>query len=239
MCKCKKLRGWWRLGADVNDNDTNNSSKSHNLSVPSFPPCFSYLSINDCEMLTCMPNFPNLDKALTLIDCNLETLEATINMVGSKCLIESTPLSMLKSLILDGVQLDVKKYLKDWVQNLSSLEHLVFMKLPSRTFQEIEIWFKDDLNYLPSLLIIEVSYCSDLKSLPDWICNLSSLQHITIKDCQNLASLPKRMSHLANLQTLEITECPLLLEECETQTSATWAKIAHIPNIILKESLWD
>lgn len=109
LCKCKKLRGWWRMGDDVNDNDTDDSSKSHNLSVPSFPPCFSYLSINDCEMLTCMPNFSNLDKALTLIDCNLETLEATINMVGSKCLIESTPLSMLKSLILDGVQLDVKK----------------------------------------------------------------------------------------------------------------------------------
>jgi len=179
LCKCKKLRGWWRMGDDVNDNDTDNSSKSHNLYVPSFPPCFSYLSINDCEMLTCMPNFPNLDKALTLIDCNLETLEATINMVGSKCLIESTPFSMLKYLILDGVQLDVKKYPQNWVQNLTSLEHLVFMKLPSQTFQEIEIWFKNDLNYLSSLQKIEVSYCSDLKSLPDWICNLSSLQHIT------------------------------------------------------------
>jgi hypothetical protein len=70
--------------------------------------------------------------------------------------------------------------------------------------------------------------------LPDWICNLTSLQHITIKDCENLASLPERMPHLAKLQTLEIIECPLLLEECETQTSATWPKIAHIPNIILK-----
>jgi hypothetical protein len=142
---------------------------------------------------------------------------------------------MLKELTLCTVNyLDVKKLTKNWVQNLSSLENLSFMGLPDHTFQEIGIWFKEEFNYLPSLQKIEFWHCPDLNVLPDWIFNISSIQHITIADCIYLDSLPEGMPRLAKLQTLEIIRCPLLLEECKTQTSETWHKIAHIPNIILK-----
>ncbi|XP_058743473.1 disease resistance protein RGA2-like [Vicia villosa] len=224
ICGCEKLKGWWRVRDD-------NSSQSYHLS---FLPCLSYLTIIDCPMLTHMPTFPNLDEKLVFWDCNMNTLEATLNMVKSNSSHEFPPLSMLKHLFLGGHELHVKTLPNDWMQNLTSLKHLVFYWLPNETFQEIEIWFKDKLNYLPSLQSIEISHCSDLEAFPAWICNLSSLQHITISECQVLVSLPDGMPRLTNLQTLIIIRCPLLIEECQTETSATWPKIAHIPNIILK-----
>ncbi|MCH84968.1 NBS-LRR disease resistance protein [Trifolium medium] len=45
---------------------------------------------------------------------------------------------------------------------------------------DIEICFKDNFNYLPVLRDIRFSNCNDIETLPDWICNLSSLQSITL-----------------------------------------------------------
>ncbi|CAL5195423.1 unnamed protein product [Lathyrus oleraceus] len=222
--RCEKLKGWWRIR-------DGNSSQSYHLS---FLPCLSYLTIVDCPMLTHMPTFPNLDKKLDFFDCNTDALEATLNMVKSNCSVEFPPLSMLKCLILGGHELDVKTLPNDWMENLTSLEHLEFYNLPNQTFQEIEIWFEDRLNYLPSLQKINISQCFELEAFPVWICNLSSVQHITISECQILASLPDGMPRLTNLHTLEIIQSPLLTDECRTETSATCLKIAHIPNIILK-----
>ncbi|KEH18060.1 CC-NBS-LRR resistance protein, putative [Medicago truncatula] len=93
------------------------------------------------------------------------------------------------------------------------------------------MWFKNELNCLPSIHKMTFTWCSHLKALPDWICNISSLQRIEMKSCYNLALLPDGMTRLTNLHTLEINSCPLLIEECQTKTSATWSKIDHIPNI--------
>ncbi|CAI8608231.1 unnamed protein product [Vicia faba] len=226
---CEKLKGWWRVRDDIIGDD--NSSQSYHLS---FFPCLSYLTIIDCPMLTHMPTFPNLYKKFVFWNCKMDALEATLNMVKSNGSIAFLPLSMLKDLFLGGHELDVKALPSDWMENLTSLKHLVFYDIPNQTFHEIEICFKDKLICLPSLQKIEISDCSDLEAFPVWICNIPSLQHVTISECKILASLPDGMPRLAKLQTLEIIECPLLIEECRTETSATWSKIAHIPNIILK-----
>jgi hypothetical protein len=217
---CDKLRGWRRMKDDINDDD--NSLQPYNLSFPHL----SELEIYLCSRLTHMPTFPKLDKTLTFTFSRVEALEPTLNMVGSKYSIEFPPLSMLKHLGIGGFNLNVKKFPKDWMQNLTSLKYLDFKKLKNIKILETQIWFKDS-NYLPFL------DCIDLEALPDWICNLSSLHHIYIAYCECLASMPEGIPRLAKLQTLEIVCCPLLIEECETQTSATWPKIAHIPNIFL------
>jgi hypothetical protein len=226
--QCEELRGWRRMRDDFNDDD--NSSQSYHLSFPRL----SQLEIFRCSKLTHMPTFPKLHKELILKFGRVEALEGTLNMVGSQRSIEFPPLSMLKFLKIGGYDLNVKKLPKYWMRNLTSLKYLVFYKLPDKKFQDIEIFFKDDFNYLPFLENITFMDCKDLKALPDWICNLSSLQHIKLLDCECLVSLPEGMPSLAKLQTLQIIGCPGLMEECETQTSATWPKIAHIPNIILK-----
>jgi len=220
------------MTGDVNDDD--NSSQSHHLSFPPFSSRLSQLQISNNHVLTCMPTFPNLDKKLYLIRSGMEALEATLNMVGSKLAIEFSALSMLKYLSLCDTKLDLKKLPKGWVQNLTSLDHLELSLLPIQTFQEIENSFKEDRNYLPSLRKIKFWNCSDIKALPDWICKLSSLQHVAIEHCSGLASLPEGIPPLAKLKTLEIYGFNRLIEECETKTSATWPKIANIPNIILK-----
>jgi leucine-rich repeat protein SHOC2 len=226
---CDKFRGWWRMGDDFN-----NSNSSQKLSLPPFPR-LSQLSIIGCQMLTCMPAFPNLENRLELYNSCVETLVATLNTVALESLNHSPPLSRLKSLHIDGVSLDVKRIPKDWMQNLTSLQLLQINWFSCKVFQEIEIWFKHDHKCLPSLQTIAFHNCEDLEALPDWICNLSSLQHIKLLDCECLVSLPEGMPSLAKLQTLQIIGCPGLMEECETQTSATWPKIAHIPNIILRK----
>ncbi|XP_045787897.1 putative disease resistance protein RGA1 isoform X3 [Trifolium pratense] len=223
---CGVLRGWRTMRVDVNDDDDDNSSQSYHLSFP----CLSELNIRHCSMLTHMPTFPKLDKTLSLSSSRVEALEATLKMVGSKCSIELSPLSMLKYLRFGGYDLNVKKLPKNWVQNLTSLKHLVFYDLKNEQFQEIEIWFKDNLNYLPSLENITFSYCEDLQELPDWICNFSSLHRMKLECCKCLASLPKGNLCLAKLQTI-IIQCPLLLE--------TMFQIPHtplLPGIVILES---
>ncbi|GAU24714.1 hypothetical protein TSUD_355430 [Trifolium subterraneum] len=224
--ECRKMVGWRRMGDDF-FNDTNTS---HHLLLPQFP-CLSFLEISRCPMLTRMPTFPNI-KSLSLSGYIAEILEATLSIAASQHSIGCTPLSMLKSLRIHETIMDVKNVPQDWWQNLTSLKNLEFNYLSSQHFQVIE--FKDDINYLPSLQNITFKVCIDLKALPDWICNISSLQHIKIVYCTNLSLLPERMPHLTNLRTLEIIDSPLLVEECRTKTSATWPKISHIPNIIIK-----
>ncbi|XP_045832555.1 putative disease resistance protein RGA4 isoform X1 [Trifolium pratense] len=225
---CGKLKGWWRVLDDFN-----HPNSSRHISLPPFPR-LSQLSIIGCQMLTQMPTFPNLESRLELFDSSGETLEATLNMVASECPNDSPPLSMLKSLHIDGMGLDLEKVPKDWIQNLTSLQHLQINWFSCEIFQEISVWFKDNHNCLPSLQKLAFHNCEDLEALPDWICNLSSLMHLSMYDCINLASLPEGMLCLSNLQTLEIIGCPILIEECETQTSKVSTRIAHIPKIILK-----
>ncbi|AET01334.2 NB-ARC domain disease resistance protein [Medicago truncatula] len=228
LWECHELRGWQRMGDDFDD-----INSSHHLLLPQFH-CLSKLAIRGCQMLTHMPTFPNIKKRLSLTECCVEILEATLNIAMSQYSIGFPPLSMLKSIEIGEFSSDVKKLPKNWLQNLTSLENLEFFFLSSQQFEVIETWFKDDFIYLPSLKRINFYNCFHLKALPDWICNLSSLHHIEMINCRDLALLPQGMPRLTNLCTLEFIKCPLLVEECQTETSAIWSKIAHIPNIIMK-----
>ncbi|XP_045787921.1 putative disease resistance protein RGA1 [Trifolium pratense] len=218
---CNKLVGWKRKGDDFNVINTS----SHHLLLPQFP-CLSFLEICRCPMLTHMPTCPNIKKlSLQVV---LPTWEETPNIAPSQCSLSCTPLSL-------QINVDLKNVSQYWWQNLTSLQNLEFVSFTGQQFQAIEIWlFKEDFNYLPSLRNIQFHYCNRIKALPDWICKISSLQHITIEDCDQLTLLPEGMTRLTNLHTLEIIRCRLLIEECQKETSATRARIAHIPNIIIK-----
>jgi len=227
--QCEKMRGWRRKTGD----DFNDINSSHHLWWPQFH-CLSKLAIKGCQMLTSMPSFPNI-KRLLLNACSVEILEATLNIPASQYSNGFPPLSMLKYLRINAMNMDVKKAPKDWLKNLTSLKNLDFDYLSDQQLEVIEIWFKDNHKCLPSLQKITFYNCYNLKILPDWICNLSSLQHIGITSCRNLALLPEGISRLTNLCTLEIIDCPILAEECRAEASATSTKIARIPNIIIRD----
>jgi hypothetical protein len=218
---CRKLVGWKRMRDDFNDINTS----SHHLLLPQFP-CLSFLQISQCSMLTHIPTCQNIKK----LSLEVEISEASLSIAASQYSISCTPLSLQ----INETIVDVKNVAQYWWQNLTSLQNLKFRQLSSKHVQAFEIWFKDDINYLPSLKKITFFGCDDLKALPAWICNISSLQHIKVKRCRELALLPEGMPSLTNLHTLEIIGDSLLVEECKTKTSATWSKISHIPNIITK-----
>ncbi|WJX86080.1 hypothetical protein P8452_68441 [Trifolium repens] len=224
---CNKLVGWKSMRDDFNDINTS----SHHLLLTPFR-CLSFLEINQCPMLTHMPTCPTIKK-LALEVLPVEKL--LYHVYASQYSISCNPLSMLQSLQIQETIMDVKNVPQYWWQNLTSLENLEFRCLSSEHFQAIEIWFKGDINYLPSLQKITFERCLSLKALPDWICNISSLQHIKVEGCHELALLPEGMPRLTNLHSLKIigNVDSLLIEECQKETSATWSKIAHIPNIII------
>ncbi|XP_058743431.1 putative disease resistance protein RGA3 [Vicia villosa] len=223
---CSSLLGWCSIGGVFY------SSQSHDLSFHPFP-LLSHLSIKGCPMLTCMLAFPKLDKSLELNGSNVNALYTTLDSQTQS--LSLSPLSMLKSLCIGGELIAVGNIPEKWMLNLTSLQHLQIECFSSKQFHDIAIWFNDGFNCLPSLLKITLQHCDDLKTFPDWICSLSSLQHVTIRYLTCLASVPEGMSRLTKLQTLEIIACPLLVKECATQLNATWSRIAHIPNIILRD----
>ncbi|XP_027337057.1 putative disease resistance protein At3g14460 [Abrus precatorius] len=222
---CSSLRGWRRRGDDINEN-------SHNLPLPLSFPRLSQLHVSSCPKLTCMPTFHKV-KDLEWCRSSAEPLIAALNTAASTCSDDSSssaaPFSMLKQLTISHLT----NFPKGWMQNLTSLESLQIGRHESETLKEFETEFKDDTNCLPSLLKISIQLCK-IKALPNWVCNLSSLQHIRVSSCRNLSSLPERMSCLTNLKIFEVYRCPLLLKECRTETSTVSRQIAHIPRIILR-----
>ncbi|XP_027336277.1 putative disease resistance protein RGA3 [Abrus precatorius] len=226
---CSNLRGWRRRGVDINEN-------SHNLSLPLSFPRLSHLDVSLCPNLTCMPTFPKV-KDLEWLRSSAEPLIATLNSTVSTCSADSSssaaPLSMLEGFRIS----DPTKLPKGWMQNLTSLESLEIRWYENATLKEFGTGFKDDTNCLPSLRQISFYECKNLKALPDWICNLSSVHHIKISYCRELASLPEGMSRLTNLKIFEVMSCPLLLKECRREKSAVSSQIAHIPQIILLDSI--
>ncbi|KAJ1413992.1 Leucine-rich repeat domain superfamily [Sesbania bispinosa] len=169
--------------------------------------CLSQLIINKCPKLNCMPTFPDVEKLQLCESAVAKPLRETLDIASSS----STPLSILKSLKIEGKLLDIKDLPSQWVRSLTSLEYLEIGGV-----EKLEIWFLD-LDCFPSLRKIMVYDC-ELQALPNVMCNSISLKHIKLMGCRKLASLPEGMPRLTNLAILEIWDCPLLFERCQRET---------------------
>lgn len=212
---CQNFRGWKRMKDQVGVD---------NLLLPQF--CrLSQLIINKCPKLADLPTFPNVEE-LQLCESMVKPLKETLDMASSS--LSSTPLSMLKSLKIEGKLPNISLLPSQWKQNLISLEHLEIGDA-----DKPDIWFKGNFPSLQKVVI----YGCDLKALPSKICDVFSLQHIKMMGCHKLASLPKEMVKLTKLATIEIWDCPLLVERCQEETGADWPQVKHVKKIIFKENL--
>ena len=65
------------------------------------------------------------------------------------------------------------------------------------------------------------------------------LHSLQICFCGNLKSLPDYLRNTPLLQKLEIWECPILEQRCERVIGDYWPHISHIPNIEIDGQLLD
>ncbi|KAH7842029.1 hypothetical protein Vadar_000655 [Vaccinium darrowii] len=86
-----------------------------------------------------------------------------------------------------------------------------------------------------SLTHLEISGCTNFTSPSEFIVPyLLSLQSLRISYCPEVRSLPEGMQRLTNLQFLSIVKCNLLTSSYK-EGGEDWPKVAHIPSIELFE----
>jgi len=82
---------------------------------------------------------------------------------------------------------------------------------------------------LTSLESLTLQWCDCISALPEWLGHLSSLKSLVITGCHGIKSLPACIQQLTKLQTLEISRCTELEKWCESEENKT--KLAHISNV--------
>ena len=165
--------------------------------------------------------FPNWMMSLT----NLK--ELVINISSLECLpplgklpffksLEMTEIKRLKKLGVEfmGIEESEKKEKGDIIiplfPNLISLSFMSFYDWEEWNGIEEEEDYIRIFTIMPRLQRLEINYCRELKSLPNFLCTTP-------------------------LQKLQISGCPILKERCKRGTGKEWPKISHIPNIWIDE----
>ncbi|KAE8800229.1 Disease resistance protein RGA2 [Hordeum vulgare] len=99
----------------------------------------------------------------------------------------------------------------DWHRGLvlpSTLQRLVLGQCG-----DISAWVPSCLQNLSSLVLLEMSECSRITSIPGdiWRTNLTSLKELYIRDCPDLVSIGG-LEAVAKLETLQVSGCPKMME---------------------------
>jgi hypothetical protein len=261
---CPNLKGWWRRrdsSVEVNSDSHNSNENTEHPLLPSFP-CLSQLIILYCPMLTSMPTFPHLE-GLNLSGTSLKPLQQTMMMnMGAPqsptstatASSSSTPLSKLKSIILDSIE-DLVTLPEECLKKLTSLKSLRIQRcnrlnsLSSGTIQhltalqvldlddcpELELANVEDEMQWQGLLYLKFSRLPKLVSLPLGLQHGTTLQKLLISDCENLTTIPEWIHNCTSLQVLEIDGCSSLTslpEGMRSLTSLQWLKIKNCPILL-------
>ncbi|CAI9107925.1 OLC1v1007408C1 [Oldenlandia corymbosa var. corymbosa] len=91
------------------------------------------------------------------------------------------------------------------------------------------------IQYVTTLMRLEICGFDGLEALPEWLGNLEHLQHLRILACRNLRQLPsaEAFRRLTDLIILEIKFCPVLEKRCGRGNGSEWHKIAHLSSVHL------
>ncbi|RYR01378.1 hypothetical protein Ahy_B06g080253 isoform F [Arachis hypogaea] len=83
-------------------------------------------------------------------------------------------------------------------------------------------------NTLQTLVFLR---CYELKELPEWLLNMTSLKFLHIWGCPRLLSLPEGIHHLKALEVLRIEGCRKLYKKYRPHVGEYWHQISHIKHI--------
>nr|XP_023906814.1 putative disease resistance protein At3g14460 [Quercus suber] len=148
-------------------------------------------------------------KSLTLTDCeNLGCLPPLGKLQFLEVLLILGPYFPLKKVGVEFLGIESKNKKDGIIKIFPNLKTLMFGFL-----REWEEWIgiggqekEDCIIIIPCLQMLQISYCPNLKSLPDFLFKTS-------------------------LQEFEVNYSPILGERYQRGTGEDWAKISHIPTI--------
>ncbi|PWA85866.1 TMV resistance protein N [Artemisia annua] len=188
---------------------------------------FKKLNILDVEgsrFLAKTGNFSeieNLEK-LRLGECeNLEELDSSIGCLQKLVILNLTRCKRLKSLpwemigkltSLQNLSLYYCSNIREISHEVGNLISLKYLDLRNTSFSSLP----NSLCQLHQLTTIDLSVCTNLKSIPDLPLNIKYLE---ARDCINLVNLPSNISELQNLKKLMLNGCFKLGSEGFTQVT--------------------
>ncbi|XVF73596.1 hypothetical protein PTKIN_Ptkin12aG0215000 [Pterospermum kingtungense] len=176
-------------------------------------PSLKDIRIESCQKFVSFPatGLPCALKCLTILDCRaLESLPGTFGMNGLEEL-EIIGCPSLKFFPKDKLPLTLKRLSienctnipTDGIVGASGLEYLCFGDCHAS-----ESFLESGLS-MPSLKILRISNCSNLRSLPSQMQNLTSLQELSLSNCDALKSIPEGCLP-PNITSLELSNCSKL-----------------------------
>ncbi|XP_021753586.1 putative disease resistance protein RGA4 [Chenopodium quinoa] len=218
ICKLKSLKGWWR------EEDLVEGDDDHILRSSFTFPRLSKLVIYMCPKLTSFPSSPSLEN-LDLNDVGLlKSMHSSqfLNNLHIKSNGKVVSLSELEDVFrrytssLQSLRIsycpNLQRLGKGGLEHLTALESLVLDRNNQLSFSEDEA--TDD-------------------GMP-WKSLHHCLRSLTIIECSAIKSLPESMQKLTSLEELEIFKCPdELKESCKQPGGKDWPNIQHIPSITI------
>ncbi|KAM2600134.1 hypothetical protein TB2_038454 [Malus domestica] len=118
------------------------------------------------------------------------------------------------------------------------LQTLTSLKVLDVSFSECEEEetvesFPEEWQLPTTLTYLGISGHRNLKTIDGKaLRHLISLKRLTIDSCPRLQSLPDE-GLPTSLSRLEIRKCDLLTQRCQRDTGEDWAKISHIPDVVI------
>ncbi|XP_057990958.1 putative disease resistance RPP13-like protein 1 [Hevea brasiliensis] len=182
------------------------------------------LTVYGCPKLTSFPatSLHYTLKCLEIRDCDsLDSLPKGIMVSGN----DSKATSHLETLYVEGCPslkysssdqfsyslriLSICYCTTKLLESLYQLRHLTVLSISSSPMLEL---FSERRLFIPSLLSFTLSSCENLRSLPNHLHNLTSLQNLEINDCHSLVSFPEG-GLPPNLITFKIRNCKNLTQQ--------------------------
>ncbi|KAL5843196.1 hypothetical protein ACOSQ4_009154 [Xanthoceras sorbifolium] len=196
----------------------------------------SFSSLTSCPDLS---GLPNLEK-LILEGCEyLREISASIQYLNKLDFLNLSKCRRLKSVPDCKGLISLKKLDLRWCSSLEKLPEMPCnieeLLLSETAIEELPLSTK----YLSRVVVLQISDCERLKSLPSSICEWKSLKTLHLNGCTKLDELPDDIGTLESLEGLNIyktaiIELPssitklknvgfLLFKRCEAQDAVSWS----------------
>nr|XP_028944075.1 putative disease resistance RPP13-like protein 1 isoform X2 [Malus domestica] len=218
----------------------------------SFPEESKFPSLKDLKIWDC-PEFRSLPEEMHASLSSLQYLsiewckefksfpeESKFPSLSSLCIrycpeLESFPeggLSKLRSLEIVGCKKLMANRMRWGLQTFTSLESL-HVGFSGCEEEEIGESFPEEGLLPTTLTSLKIFHHPNLKTIDGKeLRHLISLVMLKIWFCPRLQSLPDE-GLPTSLFVLDIRQCDLLTQRCQRDTGEDWAKISHIPNVLL------